>query len=186
MFWLALTCPRQCLCWRHKKYFLPAFALFRTTPQPIALQAVHGHFREEHVSYINICLHWCVSEEARVCRCRVTVTHGFTASILILLPAVGTRNENTVTCTCARILDSSQARFFCQCLKTCMMLPPVVSVISSGDNMKAQLHLAFIKLHLTFKSLRLGCSWWLFTLLIAKSFSVWIRTAHHDIPKWYL
>lgn len=46
-----------------KNSSLPAFALFRTTQQPHASQAVHEHFREKCACYINICL--CVS----VCLC---------------------------------------------------------------------------------------------------------------------
>lgn len=42
-----------------KNSSLPAFALFRTTQQLHASQAVHEHFREKCACYINICL--CVS-----------------------------------------------------------------------------------------------------------------------------
>lgn len=43
-----------------KNSSLPAFALFRTTQQPHASQAVHEHFREKCACYINICLCVCV------------------------------------------------------------------------------------------------------------------------------
>lgn len=57
------TCLRWCHCSRHKKYFLPASALFRISQQPPTPQAVHEDFREKHENYVNICP--CIS----VCVC---------------------------------------------------------------------------------------------------------------------